>query len=75
MVRARLEVGLGISAYDYLQALRLRAKLTRAFVREVFAEVDVLLTPVIPEPRARARAAQGASGGGVQRPLRDASRA
>ncbi len=50
MVRARLETGFGISAYDYLQALRLRAKLTRAFVREVFAEVDVLLTPVIPEP-------------------------
>jgi aspartyl-tRNA(Asn)/glutamyl-tRNA(Gln) amidotransferase subunit A len=49
MVRARLQVGFGISAYDYLQALRLRAKLTRAFVREVFAEVDVLLTPVIPE--------------------------
>jgi len=49
VVRARLQVGFGISAYDYLQALRLRAKLTRAFVREVFAEVDVLLTPVIPE--------------------------
>jgi aspartyl-tRNA(Asn)/glutamyl-tRNA(Gln) amidotransferase subunit A len=48
-VRARLQLGLGISAYDYLQALRLRAKLTRAFVREVFAEIDVLLTPVIPE--------------------------
>ena len=50
MVRARLQVGFGIPAYDYLQALRLRARLTRAFVREVFAEVDVLLTPVIPEP-------------------------
>jgi aspartyl-tRNA(Asn)/glutamyl-tRNA(Gln) amidotransferase subunit A len=50
VVRARLEVGFGISAYDYLQALRLRAKLTRAFIREVFTEVDVLLTPVIPEP-------------------------
>lgn len=49
MVRARLQVGFGISAYDYLQALRLRAKLTRAFVHEVFAEVDALLAPVIPE--------------------------
>ena len=49
-VRARLEMGLGVPAYDYLQALRLRAKLTRAFIREVFDEVDVLLTPVIPEP-------------------------
>ena len=49
-VRGRLEVGLGVAAYDYLQALRLRAKLTRAFIREVFDEIDVLLTPVIPEP-------------------------
>jgi len=48
--RARLETGLGVPAYDYLQALRLRAQLTRAFIREVFEEVDVLLTPVIPEP-------------------------
>ena len=50
MVRARLEVGFGISAYDYLQALRLRARLTRSFIRDVFGEVDVLLTPTIPEP-------------------------
>lgn len=49
-VRGRLEVGLGVAAYDYLQALRLRARLTRAFIREVFDEIDVLLTPVIPEP-------------------------
>jgi aspartyl-tRNA(Asn)/glutamyl-tRNA(Gln) amidotransferase subunit A len=49
-VRARLELGVDISAYDYLQALRLRATLTRAFIRDVFEEVDVLLAPVIPEP-------------------------
>jgi len=49
-VRARLEVGLAISAHDYLQALRLRSRLTRAFIRDVFDEVDVLLTPVTPEP-------------------------
>jgi len=49
-VRARLEVGLAISAHDYLQALRLRSRLTRAFIREVFDEIDVLLTPVTPEP-------------------------
>src|SRR5262249_12731158 len=42
-VRARLEVGLAISAHDYLQALRLRSRLTRAFIRDVFDEVDVLL--------------------------------
>jgi aspartyl-tRNA(Asn)/glutamyl-tRNA(Gln) amidotransferase subunit A len=50
VVRARLELGLQIRAHDYLQALRLRARLTRAFVAEVFAQVDVLVTPVIPEP-------------------------
>ncbi len=50
VVRARLELGMQIPAYDYLQALRLRARLTRAFIAEVFAEVDVLVAPVIPEP-------------------------
>lgn len=50
IARERLQVGYGISAYDYLQASRLRAKLAREFVREVFAETDVLLAPVTPEP-------------------------
>jgi aspartyl-tRNA(Asn)/glutamyl-tRNA(Gln) amidotransferase subunit A len=50
VVRARLALGLRIPAHDYLQALRLRAKLTRAFLREVFDGVDVLAAPVIPEP-------------------------
>ncbi len=50
VVRARLELGFRISAYDYLQALRLRARLTRAFLREVYADADVLVAPVIPEP-------------------------
>lgn len=50
VVRARLELGMHIPAYDYLQALRLRARLTRAFVAEVFDQVDVLVAPVIPEP-------------------------
>jgi aspartyl-tRNA(Asn)/glutamyl-tRNA(Gln) amidotransferase subunit A len=49
-VRARLEVGFHISAHDYLQALRVRARLTRQFIAEVFAEVDVLVAPTIPEP-------------------------
>jgi aspartyl-tRNA(Asn)/glutamyl-tRNA(Gln) amidotransferase subunit A len=49
-VRSRLEVGLHVSAHDYLQAGRLRARLTREFVTEVFAEVDVVLAPAIPEP-------------------------
>jgi aspartyl-tRNA(Asn)/glutamyl-tRNA(Gln) amidotransferase subunit A len=50
VVRARLELGFQIAAHDYLQALRLRARLTRVFVHEVFAEADVLVAPVIPEP-------------------------
>lgn len=49
-VRARLELGVHIPAHDYLQALRLRARLAREFIREVFAEVDTLAAPVIPEP-------------------------
>jgi aspartyl-tRNA(Asn)/glutamyl-tRNA(Gln) amidotransferase subunit A len=50
VVRARLALGFRITAHDYLQALRLRARLTREFLREVFAEADVLAVPVIPEP-------------------------
>src|SRR4030095_12369571 len=49
-VRARLETGFHISAHDYLEALLLRGRLTREFVREVFGEVDALVLPVIPEP-------------------------
>ena len=49
-VRARLGIGFSISATDYLQALRLRARLTRTFIAEVFSRVDVLVLPVIPEP-------------------------
>ena len=49
-VRSRLEVGFHISAHDYLQAARLRARLTRAFVADVFADVDAVLAPTIPEP-------------------------
>ena len=49
-VRARLEVGFHISAHDYLQATRLRARLAREFLSLVFADVDLLLVPTIPEP-------------------------
>jgi aspartyl-tRNA(Asn)/glutamyl-tRNA(Gln) amidotransferase subunit A len=57
-VRSRLEVGFHISAFDYLQAGRLRARLTREFITEVFGEIDVLLTPTIPEPAPRLDAAK-----------------
>jgi aspartyl-tRNA(Asn)/glutamyl-tRNA(Gln) amidotransferase subunit A len=50
VVRARLALGLHIPAHEYLQALRLRARLTRDFIHAVFADADVLVTPVIPEP-------------------------
>ena len=50
VVRTRLELGFRISAHDYLQALRLRARLARDFIREVFADSDVVVAPVIPEP-------------------------
>ena len=49
-VLARLAPGLRVSAYDYLQGSRLRAQLTREFIAEVFAKVDVLVAPTIPEP-------------------------
>ena len=49
-VRARLEVGERVTAHDYLQALRLRARLAREFISEVFAEADLVLAPVTPTP-------------------------
>jgi len=50
VVRARLDLGFRIPAHDYLQTLRLRARLTRAFIHELFADADVLVAPVIPQP-------------------------
>jgi aspartyl-tRNA(Asn)/glutamyl-tRNA(Gln) amidotransferase subunit A len=49
-VLARLAPGLRVSAYDYIQGSRLRAKLTREFIADVFSKVDVLVAPTIPEP-------------------------
>ena len=48
LVRARLEAGLGLSAVDYVRALRARAALRVRFIREVFGMVDVLLVPALP---------------------------
>jgi aspartyl-tRNA(Asn)/glutamyl-tRNA(Gln) amidotransferase subunit A len=50
VVLARLAPGFRVSAYDYIQASRLRARFTREFIAEVFARVDVLVAPTIPEP-------------------------
>ena len=49
-VLARLEIGLHVSAHDYLQATRLRARAARTFAEDVFGRVDVLVAPTIPEP-------------------------
>jgi aspartyl-tRNA(Asn)/glutamyl-tRNA(Gln) amidotransferase subunit A len=49
-VRARLEVGRRIPAHDYLQAQRLRARLAREFIREVFEETDLVIVPATPTP-------------------------
>jgi aspartyl-tRNA(Asn)/glutamyl-tRNA(Gln) amidotransferase subunit A len=48
-VRARIEVGLHVSVQDYLQATRLRARAARTFIEDVFARVDLLAVPTIPE--------------------------
>ena len=60
-VRRRLEIGFQVSAFDYLQGLRLRARLTREFIAEVFGEIDFILTPTIPEPAPRLADAKGGS--------------
>jgi len=50
VVRARIEEGLRFSAYDYLQAARLRSRLAREFIAGIVPKVDALVAPVIPEP-------------------------
>src|SRR5262249_13363558 len=50
VVRSRAEAGFTVSAVEYLQALRLRPKVTREFIAAAFAEADVLVTPTTPEP-------------------------
>jgi aspartyl-tRNA(Asn)/glutamyl-tRNA(Gln) amidotransferase subunit A len=44
-VRERMAAGFLYPAVDYIDALRMRARLTRAFVKSVFAGADVLLLP------------------------------
>jgi aspartyl-tRNA(Asn)/glutamyl-tRNA(Gln) amidotransferase subunit A len=57
--RARLELGFRIPAFDYLQALRLRARCARQFIAEVFDRADALVAPVIPEPAPPLSVAEG----------------
>ncbi|MBI2528461.1 MAG: Asp-tRNA(Asn)/Glu-tRNA(Gln) amidotransferase subunit GatA [Candidatus Rokubacteria bacterium] len=73
-VRARLELGVRIPAHDYLQALRLRARLAREFIREVFTEVDALAAPVIPEPAPALADVKAGTTGDVTARMREFSR-
>jgi aspartyl-tRNA(Asn)/glutamyl-tRNA(Gln) amidotransferase subunit A len=46
-VRNRLQAGFFVPATDYIQALKLRGRFLSDFSRNVFASVDLLLTPVL----------------------------
>jgi aspartyl-tRNA(Asn)/glutamyl-tRNA(Gln) amidotransferase subunit A len=47
ITRAQLEAGFGISAVDYLNALRVRERLTAAF-QHAFESIDAILSPSVP---------------------------
>jgi aspartyl-tRNA(Asn)/glutamyl-tRNA(Gln) amidotransferase subunit A len=49
-VRSRTEAGLHIPAARYLEALAIRGKVAAGFVGTVFAEIDVLVLPVLAVP-------------------------
>ena len=63
-----------MSAHDYLQAMRLRARTARIFVDEVFAQVDVLATPTIPEPAPALAAAKAGAADEIVRRMNRFSR-
>jgi aspartyl-tRNA(Asn)/glutamyl-tRNA(Gln) amidotransferase subunit A len=49
-VRSRLETGLYLPATRYAEALTLRGKISRRFVKRAFAGIDLLLLPCMPIP-------------------------
>jgi len=49
-VRARLELGLGITAVQYIDALRARGAVLDDFVATAFSNADVLIAPVLGQP-------------------------
>lgn len=49
VINTRLQLGYQISAYDYLQAMRLRSRVAQEFVRNTFAQADVIATGVVPD--------------------------
>lgn len=63
VVRTRSEAGLLVPAVSYLEALNARARITAAFVEQVFSRVDVLHIPVMTMPLpTRAETAPNESG-------------
>jgi aspartyl-tRNA(Asn)/glutamyl-tRNA(Gln) amidotransferase subunit A len=46
----RLHAGFFIPATNYIRALKLRGTYLREFAKTVFSHVDILLTPVLPQP-------------------------
>ena len=57
--------GLTVSAVEYLHGQRLRARFTREFIDDVFARMDILATPTIPEPAPALAAAKAGSAADV----------
>lgn len=51
--RGRMEVALGATAQDYLDAQRVRGVILKAFCNEVFSACDVLLAPCLSMPTPR----------------------
>jgi aspartyl-tRNA(Asn)/glutamyl-tRNA(Gln) amidotransferase subunit A len=50
LVRQRIEYGLSFPAAKYIEALSLRAPLLAQFVDRVFAQVDAVHVPMLPQP-------------------------
>lgn len=64
---ARLDAGFSVDATTYLRALTYRAEAARRFCREVFADADVLVLPVMAGPVPRLDAAGSADTEGYVR--------
>ncbi len=47
---ARLLPGFAVEAPDYVSALRARSRVVKDFVHQAFANIDVLMTPCLPDP-------------------------
>jgi aspartyl-tRNA(Asn)/glutamyl-tRNA(Gln) amidotransferase subunit A len=50
LVRARMKQGYAFTAVEYLKAVQVRPRITKAFVDDVFADADALFLPVLRFP-------------------------